>query len=804
MGMIGILVWTFLAAGDPAENGEPKSEDVRFFETAVRPVLVEHCQKCHGEAKQQAGLRLDSRKAILSGGDSGPALVPGKPEESRLIRAVRQVDDDLKMPPKGKLTDRQIADLARWVETGAPFPAALSAVSSRNRDPNHWAFLPPIEPPVPAVKNGAWPQSPVDNFILAKLEAAGQGPASPADKRTLIRRATFDLIGLPPEPAEVEAFLADDHPDAFSRLVDRLLASPAYGERWGRHWLDVARYADSNGLDENVAHGNAWRYRDYVVAAFNRDKGYDRFLLEQLAGDLLPAENERQRHEQLIATGFLGIGPKVLAEVDEAKMQMDIVDEQIDTVGRALLGLTLGCARCHDHKFDPIDTADYYGLAGIFKSTRTMENYKKVAKWNENVLASPATKAMQDEYDALLAAKKLVVDAFVAKADEQVRQNPPPDGKLPEKLELLYPPETKEALKKLRDELSNLQKNPPELPSAIGVTEDRVADLAICIRGNPLKLGDVVPRHTPPVMKGPAAMQFPASESGRRELAQWMIDPQHPLTSRVIVNRVWRWHFAKGLVRTPDNFGLLGELPSHPELLDWLAKRFIVEGWSIKSLHRLILNSSTYQQSSVPSSDALARDPENRLFGRADVRRLDAEEVRDALLAVSGRLDRMPGGTLLKVKNRGYLFDHTSKDLTDYTSYRRSLYLPVIRNNLYDLFQLLDYPDAAIPSGDRTATTVAPQALMMMNSEFVMQSAADLAARLLDVPGDDDSRLGRMNAIAYGRKATADEVTASQSFLLDVEKSLATTEPDAAKRRRQAWNILCHTAVAANEFIYVK
>lgn len=804
MGIIGVVVWTLLAAGEPAETSEPKPDDVRFFETAVRPVLVEHCQKCHGEAKQQAGLRLDSRKALLSGGDSGPAVVPGKPEESRLIRAVRQVDDDLKMPPKGKLTDRQIADLARWVERGAPFPAALSVTNARSRDPNHWAFQPPVEPAIPVVKNSAWPQSPVDNFVLAKLEAAGLVAASPADKRTLIRRATFDLIGLPPEPAEVEAFLADDRPDAFARLIDRLLTSPAYGERWGRHWLDVARYADSNGLDENVAHGNAWRYRDYVVAAFNGDKGYDRFVLEQLAGDLLPAANEGQRHEHLIATGFLGIGPKVLAEVDEAKMQMDIVDEQIDTIGRVLLGLTLGCARCHDHKFDPIDTADYYGLAGIFKSTRTMENYKKVAKWNENVLASPATKAMQDEYDMLLAAKKQAVDAFIAKADEQVRQNPPPDGKLPEKLEPLYPPETKEALKKLRDELSNFQKTPPDLPSAMGVTEDRVADVAICIRGNPLKLGDVVPRHTPPVMRGPAAAPFPASESGRRELAQWMIDPRHPLTSRVIVNRVWRWHFGKGLVRTPDNFGLLGEPPTHPELLDWLARRFVAGGWSIKSMHRLILNSSTYQQSSAPHPDTIERDPENRLFGRADLRRLDAEEVRDALLAVSGRIDLAPGGTLLKIKNRGYLFDHTSKDLTDYTSNRRSLYLPVIRNNLYDLFQLLDYPDAAIPSGDRTATTVAPQALMMMNSDFVMQCAADFAARLLEGSGNDDQRLGQMYAIAYGREATADELSANRAFLLELVKTLTASEPDSAKRTRHAWNILCHTAVAANEFIYLK
>jgi len=804
MGVMQILFWSLLAAGAPGGALEPTAEQLRHFESAVRPLLIEHCQSCHGEKKQFAGLRLDSRGAILAGGDSGPAIVSGKPGESRLIRAVRQLDDDLKMPPKSKLTDRQIADLVRWIEDGAPFPVAPQGKRARNRDPNHWAFQPPADPPVPTVKNADWPRSPLDNFILAKLEAAGQSPAAQADKRTLIRRVTFDLLGLPPTPAEIDAFLADDRPDAFSQLVDRLLAAPAYGERWGRHWLDVARYADSNGLDENVAHGNAWRYRDYVVAAFNHDKPYDRFVLEQLAGDLLPAADEAQRHEQLIATGFLGIGPKVLAEVDEAKMQMDIVDEQIDTMGRALLGLTLGCARCHDHKFDPIETADYYGLAGIFKSTRTMQNFKKVAKWHENLLPSAAATALQVEYDGRVAAKRQAVEAFVAKADDDARKNLPEGTKPPEKLETLYSDATKAELKKLRDELAQVEKSPPELPAAMGTTEDRVNDEAIHVRGNPLKLGETVPRHVPVVLRGPAAPQFSSSESGRRELAQWLIDARNPLTSRVLVNRVWRWHFGKGLVSTTDNFGLLGEAPSHPELLDWLARRFVEGGWSLKALHRLILNSSTYQQSSTVSAEVAARDPENRLFGRADVRRLEAEAVRDALLSVSGQLDSTMGGSLLKVKNRSYFFDHTSKDLTDYNSPRRSLYLPVVRNNLYDVFQLLDAPDAAIPTGDRATTTVAPQALLMLNSDFVMQSAADFASRLLAGFNNDDERIQRMYTIAYGREAVPDELTSNRKYLTDLEKFLAVGEPDAAKRRHQKWNVLCHTVVAANEFIYVR
>jgi len=385
-----------------------------------------------------------------------------------------------------------------------------------------------------------------------------------------------------------------------------------------------------------------------------------------------------------------------------------------------------------------------------------------------------------------------------------VRSGLPPGATQPEKLEALYPSEAKAELKKLRDELAQLQKNPPELPAAMGVTEDQVMDEAVHLRGDPLKLGAVVARHVPPAVRGPAAPTFSTSHSGRRELAEWLTDSRHPLTSRVVVNRVWRWHFGAGIVRTTDNFGLLGEDPSHPEMLDWLAGRLVSEGWSLKALHRLILSSSTYQQSSLPPPESLARDPENRLLSRASVRRLAAEEVRDALLAASGQLDQTLGGSLLKVKNRGYFFDHTSKDLTDYTSGRRSLYLPVVRNNVYDVFQLLDFPDPAIPTGDRSTTTVAPQALLMLNSELVMQAAVDFAESLLEDAGTDIQRLQRMYASAYGRPASAAELAANQSFLATAERSLAISVADADERRQQAWSILCQTILAANEFVYVQ
>ncbi len=795
--MFAILICTVLAAEEPAAIQVPTAEQQRFFESSIRPVLAEQCLKCHGDKKQWGGLRLDSHEAVIRGGDSGAAIVPGKPKESLLIRAVRHEDEDLKMPKEGKLTEKQIADLVRWVEMGAPFPKA-EPTGKRTRDPNHWAFQPTAEPQVPVVKNSDWPQSVLDRFILAKIEEAGLSPAPKADKRTLIRRVTFDLTGLPPTPEEIEKFLADDSTDAFAHIVDRLLDSPQYGERWARHWLDVARYADSNGLDENVCHANAWRYRDYVVAAFNSDKPFDRFVIEQLAGDLLPFTNEAQQHEQLIATGFLGIGPKVIAETDEAKMRMDIIDEQLDTTGRAFLGLTLGCARCHDHKFDPIETADYYGLAGIFKSTQSMRKYTKLAEWHENFLPSAAATAMKAEYETKLASKKKAVAEFISAADKKAQDSLAADAdkKPPEKLETLYPEATKADLKKLRDELAALEKVGPELPSAMGVTEDKVVDVAIHVRGNPQKLGDVVPRHTPPVMRGLIAPQFTDKESGRRQLAEWLVDSQHPLTARVFVNRVWRWHFGKGIVRTTDNFGLLGEAPSHPELLDWLARRFIADGWSMKSLHRLILNSSTYQQSASVGDSA---DHENRLFSRADVRRLEAEAVRDSLLAVGGQLDVTLGGSLLKLKNRDYFFDHTSKDLTTYDSRRRSLYLPVVRNNVFDVFQLLDFPDPAVSSGHRASTVVAPQALLMLNSDLVMQAAANFADRLLADSIDEDQRLSRLYIMAYCREPSAKERQADRAFLAEVAQSLA-----GDNRQHQAWSTLCHVVLAANEFVYVK
>jgi len=729
------------------EKRAPSAEQIRFFETSIRPLLADHCYKCHGPNKQKADLRLDSPEAIRKGSSSGAIVVPGRPEKSLLIRAVRHEDESLKMPPGKKLSDRQIADLTRWVKIGTPFPRS-SLAAGEETDQGLWAFKMPIDPPVPAVKDGTWPRSDLDRFILAKLEMKGIHPAPAAERRTLIRRLTFDLIGLPPTPEEVDAFINDKSANAFANVIDRLLASPHYGERWGRHWLDVARYADSNGLDENVAYGTAWRYRDYVVAAFNQDKPYDRFLLEQVAGDLLPAADAAERRNQLIATGFLALGPKVLAEVDERKMEMDIIDEQIDTVGRTVLGLTLGCARCHDHKFDPLTMNDYYGLAGIFKSTRTMEHFKKIARWHENILSSDKDR------------------------------------------ELKRP---------------RLEKTAPQLPTSLGVTEGAVLDVPVHLRGNHLKLGKVVRRHVPQVLAGASPPAFDAHHSGRLELARWLVRADNPLTARVMVNRIWRWHFGQGLVRTQANFGRLGEAPDNQPLLDWLAHRFIENKWSIKSMQRLILLSRTYQMSAAENPVAAEIDPENHWHWRANVRRLEAEAVRDSLLAVSGLLDRSMGGSLLHVKNREYLFDHTSRDGTKYDSFRRALYLPVIRNNVYDVFQLFDFPDPAVPNGDRATTTVAPQALFLMNSAWVAKLCDRLAEELLkNVAGDEANRVQHLYRKGFSRPATDDEVARALELVRGIETALALREPDGNKRRLQAWACLCQTVLSANEFVYVE
>ncbi len=650
----------------------------------------------------------------------------------------------------------------------------------------HWAFQPVQRAALPAVKAKDWPQNGIDHFILARLEQTGLQPASVAAPRDLQRRLNYALTGLPPKANSKFVNLKSE--------IENLMATPQYGERWARHWLDVVRYADSNGLDENAAHANAWRYRDYVVNAFNADKPYDQFLIEQIAGDLQAKDSQEdaRRRELFIATGFLSLGPKVLAEPDKVKMEMDIIDEQIDTLGKALLGLTLGCARCHDHKFDPIPTADYYALAGIFKSTKTMESLKTIAKWHENSVATPAEKRLREKHDVLIDAQKKVVTAFTEKANAQLLVSLKID-KLPAKPEEKYPKTTREELGKLRSALKQLENNSPPLVSAMGVTDGNATELPVFVRGD---------HNTPASFKQPRRFPQVLSDgkplgnenSGRLALAQWIADKKNPLTARVMVNRVWRWHFGRGLVATTDNFGLLGERPSHPDLLDWLAAWFMDNGWSVKKLNTLILSSATYQMSSAASPAALQQDANNVLLSRAPLRRLEAEPLRDSLLELGGLLDKQVGGFVWTFENYKLVFNHTSEDATTYESNRRALYLPVIRNHVYDLFELFDFPDPGTVNGNRADSTIAPQALYLMNSPLVLRATESMAEALLK-EGDltNAQRVQRLYAQVFNRPPTVKETQRAVVFINNF-----------AQNRLASWQALSQALVSSNEFLYLK
>ncbi|MCI0461933.1 MAG: DUF1553 domain-containing protein [Gemmataceae bacterium] len=943
------LALVFVAAPAPAAADDP---GIEFFEKKIRPVLVEHCQECHSPArkKQRGGLYLDTRDALRKGGDSGPVLVPGKPEDSLLIKAIRYHDPDLRMPPKGKLPPAVVSDFEKWVAMGAPDPRTGNAkVAWKELDleagRKFWAFQPPRASPLPAVKNPSWARSPIDRFILARLESQNLQPAPDADRATLIRRAYFTLIGLPPTPEEIDAFVKDRSSDAFVKVVDRLLASPHFGERWGRHWLDVARYADSSGGGRSLIFKDAWRYRDYVIDAFNADMPYDQFILEQIAGDLLNAKTPEERRRLLIATALLLLGPTNYERQDKPVLEMDIIDEQLDTLGKAFLGMTIGCARCHDHKFDPLPQKDYYALAGILKSTKWIV-HSNVSKWSEQPLPvsgelarqikqhESAVAALRRELDLARAAEKkagklpavvkgepldprtlpgIVLDdaqakvvgtwrhskfsgnyigqgylyddrarkedktltfvpdfpkagfyevrlayvphenratnvpvrVFHADGEETVRVNqrlaPSIDGRfvplgryrfergdqwfvmvstdkanghvvadavqfLPDEpigaRSVSEGPAKGKALPSSRDleaQLKRLLASGPERPLAMAVSEgEKVEDCHLCVRGNFHNPGPKVPRGFLQVMTARGAtapggaLHIAAKESGRRQLATWLTSKDNPQTARVMVNRIWHHLFGTGLVRTVDNFGATGETPSHPELLDHLALRFVEQGWSVKKLIREILLSRAWQMSAEPASPQVIErarkvDPENRLLWKANRKRLDAESIRDSILTVSGKLERTSGGPSIRkgtAIEREYRFDDT----------RRSVYTPVFRNRLLELFEVFDFADPNVCNGRRNVSTVPTQALYLMNSPFVLEQARHAADRLLALPGlDDAGRLERAYREALGRLPTERERQLALEFLRGV----------AADERRAAWGQLLQVVFGCVDFRYV-
>lgn len=963
-----------LALGlDHAAQGE-------FFETRIRPVLSEKCLSCHTDLKS-GGLRADSREGLLEGGLSGPAIIPGNAEDSLLIRTVSHTHERLRMPlGQPKLKDQEVADLKAWVKMGAPWPARardlgrLPGVTSKGRPfaitPEHrqfWSFRPCQKPPIPKVSRKDWTKSSIDNFILARLETSGLKPVRPAGKRVLIRRAYFDLLGLPPKPEEIEAFLEDESSNAFSKVIDKLLASSHYGERWGRFWLDVARYGEDDPASispsQELSYQNAWRYRDWTITAFNEDMPYDLFVKAQIAGDLLGGKNDGQNKEQFVAgTGFLGLGPWYYVG-DPPQVRADERNDRIDVVTRGFLGLTLACARCHDHKYEPLSMRDYYALAGVFASSQyreyplrpvvaaDFESHKKktkdlevaikrltdtqtnqlseilawhtsrylMAAWNlingsstsselaraqsldqqtlekwaryltdpvekdypflkpwkdllahggtldqvkkvaddfqTTVLSLLAERRQLDEENKILAAQKTpkqdlrekipLPNGIVAFEERSPTVSRPPGrameigrfnlwrdlftegdlvdstkrtdgvlvyrtaeillsldgGRSEERLDRFLGEEFRSHLNSMRAELAALKQS---MPSYIqGIAESpKARNLRVHLRGNPDNLGEEVPRRFIAVLSQGEPVPF-TTGSGRLELAEMIA--HHPLTARVIVNRVWQYHFGSGIVRTASNFGTLGDHPSHPELLEHLTSRFIESGYSLKRLHREIMLSATYQLSSDYSEENYAKDSDNRLLWRANRRRLDVEALRDSLLYVSGNLDMTVGGP--------------SAELTDDFK-RRTVYGKVSRFRLNSLLALFDFPNPSLTSEQRNVTNVPTQRLFFLNSDLVWHQAGFLAERL--GAGSDvgnEAKIRKAYRLLFGREATEAEVRLGIEFLrdehsesgenradVDVEliSDITQTHIQRQAARISAWQQYAQVLLSSNDFLFVK
>jgi Protein of unknown function (DUF1553)/Protein of unknown function (DUF1549)/Planctomycete cytochrome C/EF hand len=789
-------------SADEHTQGPITPDQERFFEAKIRPVLATHCGKCHASTaeKLRGGLRVDSREGLRTGGDSGPAIVPGNPDESLLIQAIRYRDEELKMPPKARLSDAVVADFETWVKMGAPDPrtgppaVAVRAPVDPAKGKEFWSFRPPKMSVPPPVQRTGWPLGEIDRFILAALEARGLSPVAGADRSKLLRRATFDLTGLPPTPEEIDAFLADRSPDAFANAVDRLLAARSFGERWGRHWLDVARFAESSGKT-NFAYPQAWRYRDWVIASFNSDKPYDQFVREQVAGDLLPAEDDHRRADQLIATGFLAVGSKAHDAENHGQFVLDVIDEQIEATARAFLSLTIACARCHDHKLDPISQRDYYAISGIFRSTRTCSGTLPGVFPNFNaspLVELPAGAGAPSALPRLPPGQRAAMEERLAVLVRE-RDSIPPGEANRDRLR-----RTNSLLAMVRYRLAVDRPDGPPRAFAMGALErDQVADSPLYARGELDQPGEVVPRGLIRVLcaQTPAPI---ATGSGRRELAEWLASPANPLTARVIVNRAWLHLFGRGLVPTPDNFGVAGQPPSHPELLDNLAVEFMADGWSIKRLIRRIVLSRAYRLDSAHDPRNFEVDPDNALVWRMSPRRLDAEAIRDAVLFISGRLaPEAPLGSAVARTGEGLaLFIRTAG--LDAADFHRSVYLPVIRDRLLEPLALFDFADPSVVTGERATTTGPAQALYFRNAPFVIRQAEALAERLRAVADDDPRRVDRAYRLTFARPPTDAERERALAFLR--EFAARTTAPDPT---REALSAFCQALFAAAEFRYL-
>ena len=827
-----------IAAPRAAAQAPPSAAGIDHFERNVRPVFVSHCFGCHSASatKLRAGLRMDTLAGLLAGGDSGPAIVPGDAGRSLLVKAIRYSDPNMEMPPKGKLADAEIKAIEQWIAMGAPHPDAVAGPAvpmqpasgiDLERGRTWWAYVQPERGTPPTVRNAAWVTSPVDQFILAQVEGAGLKPAPDADKETLVRRVTFDLTGLPPTPEEVDAFRKDTAPDAYARLVDRLLASPRFGEHWGRRWLDVARFAESSGKETNIVYPHAWRYRDYVIGAFNEDKPYDIFLREQLAGDLLPSADPDERAERLIATGYLAIGTKGHNTRGEPQFRADLVDEQIDSIGQGLLATTIACARCHDHKFDPIPQRDYYAMAGIFLSTDTLYGtYRTPGNDHPSTLLEipagakvpdgptipgPIRAAAEQQLDRAEADMKELAGLrekarrarmpgsgvkLTAQEQQQLVRARSADGRAEAAADLLVrfgPDGRATAANRL----------------AMGAAEaEKPQDARLMVRGEISKPGPTIPRGFLQVLASEGDRPI-RSGSGRRELADWIASEANPLTARVWVNRVWLNLFGKGIVPTPDNFGASGVRPSNQPLLDWLAVDFMEGGWSTKRLIRELVLSHAYRMSSKADPKALEADPDNALLWRMPKRRLPAESIRDAMLMASGQLDLTPSVgspvAFLEGADRSPVVDRALAG----DALCRSVYLPVLRDRVDEMLDIFDFAEPAYVTGDRDETSVPTQALFMMNSPRVLAAAEAMATRVLGERESEADRIARAFQLAVGRKPTQAEVTAVRSFFGDFAGAQTGTSGRAARtqakgQERAMWAAFCQALMQGAEFRMVE
>ena len=938
---LSLLVGT-VAYGVPTANA---NEGIAFFESKVRPILANNCYQCHSESsgKHKGGLFLDRRAGWRNGGDSGPAIAPGDTDRSMLLKAVHYRDEDLQMPPNSRLAESDIKIIEQWIAMGAPDPrdGELAGNVRQNTidykaERQGWAFRPHSQPKPPAVKNTAWAREPIDQFVLAQIENRRLQPAADADPVALLRRLYYDLIGLPPSAEEVAAFVSDPSPATLERTVDDLLARPAFGEKWGRHWLDVARYSDSNGGDRNFTFFQAWRYRNYVIDSFNRDRSFYEFVRQQLAGDLLPFEKDEQRHDNLVASTFLALGPKMLTERDKEKLRLDTADEQVDTVGRAFLGLTLGCARCHDHKFDPVSQQDYYAMAGIFRSTQvvmgTRNGCVNVASWVEQPLPGSPPE-LRGKVEQLELAMRLVVEKSFAKkvgggmtldmlplagviidddkaerigdwtsstrsanrfganyvhddkkqkgekritfraslpengiyevrvaynADPHRANNVPitveaRDGIHQVALDQTQQPELgglfqpigrfdfekggrvnvtidttdtegfviadavqfidvddiereAKALASMEDETSGemlFRMSEGDLKKKLSawLKELREAELAMAprdakdagdirlrVRGEVSQLGAMVPRNFLKILHDGPPPEIAKGNSGRLELAEWMTSPDNALLDRVMVNRVWHHLFGRGIIASVDNFGKLGTAPTHPELLDYLASDFRDSGGSVKQLARRLVLSRAYQLSADATPALRETDPKNELFAHQNRRRLSAEEVRDSVLALAGKLDSAAGANT--AKEYGGSGEDLDKAMNFSKDQRRTVYLPIARNNQVAELAVFDAANPDLVSGARATTTVPTQALYLLNSDFFLKQSAEIGKFAHSAASGPASQITWLYQRILNRAPTGEESQQAVAFLGDSSDA-------------ESLGHFAHLLLASTEFLFL-